>query len=238
MWIAELWRYPVKSMAGEPLQRAEITLNGIVGDRVVHVRDAGGRVITARSRPALLGHKAVLGPDGEPLVDGRPWRSAAVGSDVRAAAHDDTAGLHRWDGPERFDVLPLLVATDGSIEAFGHDRRRLRPNIVVGGVQGLAEREWEGRHMRLGNSPSPTTWGTVDLFGFGRFGCRGSSGTARKGAPNRHRSRRRSMPQLRSSFHRRSLPSLLHRIDRRKTAPSTPAAIQPRCSRFSTSAPE
>jgi uncharacterized protein YcbX len=150
MWIAELWRYPVKSMAGEPLQRAEITANGIVGDRVVHVRDARGHVITARSRPALLGHKAVLGPDGEPLVDGRPWRSAAVGSDVRAAARDDTAELHRWDGPERFDVLPLLVATDGAIAAFGYDRRRLRPNIVVGGVQGLSEREWEGRQMRLG----------------------------------------------------------------------------------------
>ena len=31
-----------------------------------------------------------------------------------------------------------------------HDRRRLRPNIVIGGVRGLGEREWEGRHMRLG----------------------------------------------------------------------------------------
>lgn len=150
MWIAELWRYPVKSMAGEPLERAEVTANGIVGDRVVHVRDARGHVITSRSRPALLGHKAVLGQDGEPLVDGRPWRSGAVRSDVRAAARDETAELYRWDGPERFDVLPLLVATDGAIEAFGYDRRRLRPNIVIGGVRGLGEREWEGRHMRLG----------------------------------------------------------------------------------------
>ena len=49
-----------------------------------------------------------------------------------------------YDGPERFDILPLLVATDGAISAFGRDRRRLRPNIVVGGVDGLAERHWEG----------------------------------------------------------------------------------------------
>ena len=55
-----------------------------------------------------------------------------------------------YDGPERFDVLPLLVATDGAIESFGHDGRRLRPNIIVGGVEGLAEREWPGRCLESG----------------------------------------------------------------------------------------
>jgi hypothetical protein len=58
--------------------------------------------------------------------------------------------LVRFDGVERFDVLPLLVATDGAIKAFGQDGRRLRPNIVIGGVDGLAERGWEGRRLRLG----------------------------------------------------------------------------------------
>jgi uncharacterized protein YcbX len=24
MWVAEIWRYPVKSMAGEPLEAAEV----------------------------------------------------------------------------------------------------------------------------------------------------------------------------------------------------------------------
>jgi len=56
-----------------------------------------------------------------------------------------TRGLVRDDGVERFDVLPLLVATDGAIAAFGYDRRRLRPNIVIGGVNGLDERHWEGK---------------------------------------------------------------------------------------------
>jgi len=149
MRIAELWRYPVKSMGGEPLQRADLRRDGIAGDRVVHVSDTLGRVVTARSRPLLLGHHGTLGPDGEPLVDGRPWRSEAVGRDVVAAAGEG-ARLVRYDGPERFDVLPLLVATDGAIQALGHDRRRLRPNIVIGGVAGQAEREWEGRALRAG----------------------------------------------------------------------------------------
>jgi uncharacterized protein len=149
MVVAELWRYPVKTMAGELLRRARIGPMGIEGDRVVHVEDGRGRVVTARSHPRLLGHRGTLGPGGEPLVDGRPWTDPAV-----AAAVDDIAGPGarpvRHEGIERFDVLPLLVATDGAISAFGHDRRRLRPNIVVGGVEGLAEREWPGARLCIG----------------------------------------------------------------------------------------
>jgi hypothetical protein len=151
MWVQEIWRYPVKSMAGEPLRRAEVRGDGIAGDRVVHVSDGRGRVISARTRPRLLAHRATLGPDGEPRVDGRPWASGEVAADVRAAAGDQ-ARLVRYDGPERFDVLPLLVATDGAVAIFGRDRRRLRPNLVIGGVRGLLEREWEGRLLRAGTA--------------------------------------------------------------------------------------
>jgi uncharacterized protein YcbX len=34
----------------------------------------------------------------------------------------------------------------------GFDRRRFRPNLVIGGVEGLAEREWEGRQLRIGKA--------------------------------------------------------------------------------------
>ena len=57
----------------------------------------------------------------------------------------------RYEGAERFDVLPLLVATDGAIAAFGYDGRRLRPNIVVGGVEGLTESDWPGACLRIGD---------------------------------------------------------------------------------------
>jgi hypothetical protein len=53
---------------------------------------------------------------------------------------------------DRFDILPLLVATDGAVAAFGHDRRRLRPNLLIGGVSGLDERDWEGRRLLIGGS--------------------------------------------------------------------------------------
>lgn len=158
MHVAEIWRYPVKSMAGEPLRRARFGPLGIEGDRVVHVENARGEAITARSHPRLLGHHAVLGPDGEPLVDGRAWTSEAVAADILAIAGPG-ARLVRYDGEERFDILPLLVATDGAIAAFGHDGRRLRPNLVIGDVPGLAEREWPGGRLRIG----PVLIGVQDL---------------------------------------------------------------------------
>ncbi|OLE36540.1 MAG: MOSC domain-containing protein [Candidatus Rokubacteria bacterium 13_1_20CM_2_70_7] len=151
MHVAELWRYPVKSMAGEPLTVADIGSGGIAGDRTVHVENARGRLVTARSHPGLLGLRATLGPDGEPRVNGRPWAALEVGEAVGRAAGVG-ARLVRYDGPERFDVLPLLIATDGAIAALGIDRRRLRPNIVIGGVSGLVEREWPGRRLRIGQA--------------------------------------------------------------------------------------
>jgi uncharacterized protein len=147
--VAELWRYPVKTMAGEPLETARVAVDGIEGDRVVHVHDRDGRVVTSRTRPGLLAHRGTLGDDGEPRVDGRPWRDPSVLADVRRAAGDDAA-LARFDGVERFDMRPLLVATDGAIALFGHDRRRLRPNIVVGGVDGMTEKTWPGRVLAIG----------------------------------------------------------------------------------------
>ena len=70
---------------------------------------------------------------------------------VREAA-GPTARLVRADSFERFDILPLLVATDGAVREAGIDVRRLRPNLVIGGVQGPAEREWEGRFLRIGDA--------------------------------------------------------------------------------------
>lgn len=148
--VEGLWRYPVKSLAGEPLQEAQLTANGIPGDRTVHVRGPEG-VRTSRRQYHLLGLHATLGPDGDPLVNGLPWRDPAVLDWVQEAAGAD-AWLARYDGPERFDILPLLVATDGAVAAFGRDIRRLRPNILIGGVDGMDEVTWEGAELHIGSA--------------------------------------------------------------------------------------
>jgi len=152
MSVAELWRYPVKSLAGERLQRAVIGRHGIAGDRVVHVEDGRGRVVTSRTHPMLLGLHATLGDDGEPLVEGDRWTSEEAVMAVRRAAAEEQAALAAHGARAGFDVLPLLVATDGAIAALGVDHRRLRPNIVIAGVEGLAERAWPGRRLRIGEA--------------------------------------------------------------------------------------
>lgn len=52
MKVAQIWRYPIKSMAGERLTNAH------------------GHVITARTPLRLLGRHAKLNAPGEPVVDG------------------------------------------------------------------------------------------------------------------------------------------------------------------------
>lgn len=148
--VAQIWRYPVKSMAGERLDRTHIGPLGIEGDRVVHAEDARGRVITARTHHRLLGHHATLDASGEPVVDGLLWTEPEVREKVVTIVGPG-ARLVGDESSDRFDVLPLLVATDGAIAAFGYDVRRLRPNLVIGGVEGLAERSWPGHCLRIGD---------------------------------------------------------------------------------------
>ena len=81
MTVTGIWRYPVKSMAGERVRFTPLT-TGLVGDRVVQVYDWRGRMVTARTFPRLLQLHATLGVDGEPLVEGLPWHSRAVGRHV------------------------------------------------------------------------------------------------------------------------------------------------------------
>jgi uncharacterized protein YcbX len=149
LYVKEIWRYPVKSMAGESVAEANVSSLGIAGDRVVLVVNPPGRVVTARSHPELLGHKGTTRADGMPLVDGRAWTEPGVLAEVRTIA-GARAELVLDESADRFDILPLLVATDGAIAAFGRDGRRLRPNLVVGGVEGLEERRWPGRRLRIG----------------------------------------------------------------------------------------
>jgi uncharacterized protein YcbX len=148
--VAELWRYPVKSLAGERLTTTAVGFNGFPGDRTVWVRGPEG-VRTSRRQYRLLGLHGTVGADEQALIDGFPWDSAEALERVRAAAGAD-AWLEAADLLDRFDVLPLLVATDGAIAAFGRDRRRLRPNIVIGGVAGLDERDWPGAELHIGTA--------------------------------------------------------------------------------------
>jgi hypothetical protein len=149
MHVAGLWRYPVKSLAGEALAEARLGRNGIEGDRIVHVRGPRGPR-TGRTRHGLLTLPGATSPDGLPLVAGHRWDSEQALAAVRDRAGAD-AELVGYDGPERFDVTNVLVATDGAVGRFGHDVRRLRPNLLIAGVPAEAEAHWPGNALIIGD---------------------------------------------------------------------------------------
>ena len=150
MHVAALWRYPVKSLAGEQLQETAVTADGLPGDRLVHVRGPRGP-LTGRTRPGLLTLPATTGADGVPRVAGHPWNTPAAAALIRARA-GEAAELQAYAGPERFDIGNLLVATDGAVARFGYDVRRLRPNLLIAGVPADAEATWPGHALIIGDA--------------------------------------------------------------------------------------
>ena len=124
MFIKEIWRYPVKSMAGERILNAEMGELGVAGDRTILVH-VGGRLVTSRTHHRLLSLKGTLDSNGIPHISGHSWNSTEALELVKEAAGPDAELIH-YEGKERFDVLPLLVATDSAINHMGFDGRRLR----------------------------------------------------------------------------------------------------------------
>lgn len=58
--VAELWRYPVKSMQGEQLSKAELLAGGLTGDRAWAIVDrADGRIVSAKTEKRLLDATAI-----------------------------------------------------------------------------------------------------------------------------------------------------------------------------------
>ena len=151
MHVSEIWRYPVKSLKGERLNETEITKFGIPGDRQIAViRTINGRFLTSRSRPKLLALQGSINANGVPTINGHPWDSAEALQLVREAAGEPVT-LQKIPAPQAFDVLPLLVATDGTARYLNIDHRRLRPNILLADVPELEERNWPGRTIAIGD---------------------------------------------------------------------------------------
>lgn len=150
MHVSEIWRYPVKSLKGERLNEAAITKQGIPHDRQVAViRGINGRFLTSRTRPRLLSLQGSLGADGAPTINGHCWDSPEALQLVQEAAMEPVT-LEMIPPPHAFDILPLLVATDGAAHYLNIDHRRLRPNIFLADVPELTERWWARKILAIG----------------------------------------------------------------------------------------
>lgn len=166
--VVALWRYPIKSLAGEAQHTLDIDQRGAVHDRRwALVRDDGGIAsgkTTRRFRkvPGLMRHRGSIGPDGVPvltLADGRTARFDSPEIDDLVA---EIAGPEWSIRPEReishFDAGALHLITTATLTAISRaaskpvEVERLRPNIVLA-VEGPAfsEDDWVGRSLRIGN---------------------------------------------------------------------------------------
>ena len=67
--VADLWRYPVKSLLGERLSTLSVVADGVADDRMWGIQDCNdGRILTARREPRLLFAASRVGPDGLPTI--------------------------------------------------------------------------------------------------------------------------------------------------------------------------
>jgi uncharacterized protein YcbX len=175
--VAELWRYPVKSLQGERLSSAEVGPEGLAGDRQWALFDtATGYGLTARRLPDLLfltgrlradGRAEVVLPDGSVTSDdavlsgwlGRPvaLRAAAEAAGERLYENPNEvgeAGEYDWDAfPGARGAFHDSSRTRVSLVSTGTlgvwDRRRFRANVVL---EGAGEDSLVGRRVRLGGA--------------------------------------------------------------------------------------
>jgi hypothetical protein len=159
--VLSLHRYPVKSMAGEPVETLAVGEHGAEGDRRYAVWFRGGRRLTARAAPKMLAWHAALnggltvtGPDGRAYAwDDELERAVSdhLGKDV--ALVQDPQGLADVQGT-------LLVTVEASRRRLEEelglpvDVRRFRTNVHVelDGVEPFAESRWEGRQIEVGGA--------------------------------------------------------------------------------------
>ena len=91
--VAALWRYPVKSMMGEELNSAEITVNGVLGDRSFALVDVKtGNVISAKNPKKWPDFFAFRSAFSQPLTNGQlhpVWITLPDGTVLRS----DQAGI-------------------------------------------------------------------------------------------------------------------------------------------------
>ncbi|MCF3106793.1 MOSC domain-containing protein [Streptomyces roseoverticillatus] len=130
--VREIWRYPVKSMAGERLDDCELGADGVLGDRCWAVRDEKrGCVTDARSLPALLD---VAARYVEPPVPGRTAPHVELRLPGVPPVTSDLPGVH--------DELSAHLGAEVTLwPRVPADRRehyaRVYPEDVTGYLTGL-----------------------------------------------------------------------------------------------------
>lgn len=165
--LEQLFRYPVKSMAGESLEAVDVSWNGVAGDRrwafVRPGSEANGfpwQTIREEPRMCLFIARVrdperpdastvdVRTPDGRELAITDPALPDLIANGSRLMR------LHRG----AFDALPLSLITTATVRELCReigvdaDYRRFRPNLLVEADEAFTEDAWVGSTLRIGEA--------------------------------------------------------------------------------------
>jgi uncharacterized protein YcbX len=164
MRVAELWRYPVKSLAGERCEALVLDGRGVEHDRGWAFVDGDGGIASGKTTrrfrkvAGLMHHVARLGEDGRPVIELADGRCVRPGDPALADIVPPGWTLQPEGATPFHDAAPVHLVTDATLAtvaaAAGHDLppQRLRPNLVIatGAAEGLPEDGWAGRTLRVG----------------------------------------------------------------------------------------
>jgi uncharacterized protein YcbX len=180
--ISRLWRYPVSSLAGQPMRQLLLGPSGADGDRAYGLFDVASGIVAAPDRtPAKWGRvprvRARLSVEAglEVEIPGGGWLAAPAAQSDRAIS--DYLGfevavrpyLDRGPQPAdgsatapRYQKAPVHLLTTASLArlkalhpAADIDPRRFRPGVLVDmpAVDGaFPETEWLGRRIAIGDA--------------------------------------------------------------------------------------
>jgi uncharacterized protein YcbX len=165
--VKALFRYPVKSMRGEPLEAATLGLYGLEGDRRLALRrlDQPGEfpwltasklpelvLFTPRRRSSETLPSHVLTPAGEEL----PAFGDALVAEIARRFRSPVQMMHLEQGI--FDDAAVSVITTGTIHEVSRlagtraDARRFRPNVLLRTTRAtpFEESDWLGGVLAFG----------------------------------------------------------------------------------------
>lgn len=180
--VEELFLYPVKSMAGECLDLADLGWHGLDGDRRLGLRRVGDRGgfpwLTASKLPELILYTPlrrepaangnlpthIRTPDGREL----PLFSPELAEEVSRRHGSPVEMMHLNRGI--FDEASISLISSATVSeaarlaALAPDVRRFRPNIVITTMQSLPfeEDQWVGGVLRFGDAPDGAAIGITN----------------------------------------------------------------------------
>lgn len=171
--VRELVRYPVKSMAGTPIESAHLGWHGIAGDRRFAFRRVGDRSnfpwLSASRLPELICYQPIGSESSDepvfthvrtPSGDHVELRGAALQSEIAERLGSDVELMELKHGI--FDDASVSVISLATIAGIGReagvdlDRRRMRANILLEteDTQPFLEDGWVGGTLLFGDGES------------------------------------------------------------------------------------